>query len=130
MQPCKFTITTSVDEKETTVIYEGKIDVSDTMVVLTYQEGGSQICITLQKGIALIDRQGDYSLRLRLEEGKVHESALGIGGAEGKVLTKAHRVKYSREGNVFKLSLRYDLIFMEDEVQKMKLNLKGQIKDR
>lgn len=129
MQACRFTITTAVDEKENTVIYYGKIDVSETMVVLTYEEGASQICITLQKGIALIDRQGDYSLRLHLEEGKTKESGLGIGGAEGNVLTKTHRVKYSLERNVFKLSLRYDLIFMKDEVQKMKLNLKAQIKE-
>ena len=113
MQACRFTITTAVDEKENTVIYYGKIDVSETMVVLTYEEGASQICITLQKGIALIDRQGDYSLRLHLEEGKTKESGLGIGGAEGNVLTKTHRVKYSLERNVFKLSL----------------NLKAQIKE-
>lgn len=130
MQACEFKITTTVDEKENTIIYDGKIDVSDTMVVLTYQEGASQVCITLQKGVAFIDRQGDYTLRLHLEEGKLHESGLGIGGAEGNVLTKTHRVKYSLEGKVFKLSLRYDLIFMADEVQKMKLNLRGKIKDR
>ena len=68
-------------------------------------------------------------MRLHLEEGKTKESGLGIGGAEGNVLTKTHRVKYSLERNVFKLSLRYDLIFMKDEVQKMKLNLKAQIKE-
>ena len=49
MQACRFTITTAVDEKENTVIYYGKIDVSETMVVLTYEEGASQICITLPK---------------------------------------------------------------------------------
>lgn len=130
MHACKFTITTAVDEKENTVIYDGKIDIDDSMVVLTYEDGASLVCITLQKGIALIDRQGDYSLRLHLEEGKTHESGLGIGGSEGKVLTKAHHIKYTFNRNVFKLSLRYDLIFMEDEVQKMKLNLTARIKDR
>ena len=128
MQACKFTIITSVDEKENPVIYDGKIDIGEAMVVLAYEEGASQICITLQKGIALIDRQGDYSLRLHLEEGKTKESGLGIGGAEGNILTKTHRVKYSFANNIFKLSLCYDLIFAEDEVQRMKLNLKAQIK--
>ena len=128
MQACKFTITTAVDEKENTVVYDGKIDVRETMVILTYEEGGSQICMTLQKGVALIDRQGDYSLRLHLEEGKTMESGLGIGGSEGTILTKTHRVKYSLMNNIFKLSLCYDLIFTEDEVQWMKINLRAQIK--
>ena len=128
MQACKLTITTTVDEKENTVVYDGKIDVEETAVVLTYEEGASLICITLQKGIALIDRQGDYSLRLHLEEGKTKEGGLGIGGSEGDILTKTHRVKYSFANNIFKLSLCYDLIFMEGEAQRMKLNLKAQIK--
>lgn len=130
MQSCKFTITTSVDEQENTVVYDGKIDLGEVNTVLTYEDGGSRVCITLQKGMAFIDRQGDYSLRLRLEEGETHESGLGINGAEGKVFTRAHRVKYTFDRNIFKLSLRYDLIFTENEVQKMKLNLKAQIKNR
>ena len=130
MQSCKLTITTVVDEQVNTVAYDGKIDIGETKTILTYEEGLSQICITPQKGIALIDRQGDYSLHLYLEEGTTHESKLGINGAEGKVFTKAHRIKYALEHNIFKLSLRYDLIFTENEVQKMKLNLKAQIKNR
>ena len=128
MQACKFTIITAVDEKENTVTYDGKIDIGDAIIVLLYEEGASQVCITLQKGVALIDRQGDYSLRLRLEEGKAKESGLGIGGSEGTILTKTHRVKYSFANNIFKLSLCYDLIFSEGEAQRMKLNLKGLIK--
>jgi uncharacterized beta-barrel protein YwiB (DUF1934 family) len=130
MQSCKLTITTSVDEQENTVVYDGKIDKGEANTVLTYEDGASRVCITLQKGVAFIDRQGDYSLRLRLEEGETHESNLGINGAEGKVFTRAHRVKYTLDRNIFKLSLRYDLIFTENEVQKMKLNLKAQIKNR
>ena len=130
MQACKFTITTSVDGIENTVSHVGSIDVSEERVTLTYKENDSQVCITLQKGRAQIDRRGDYSLSLRLEEGKTLESALGIGGTEGGVFIKTHRVKYSLDGNIFKLSLRYDLIFSEEELQKMKLNLKGIIKNR
>ena len=78
----------------------------------------------------MIDRQGDYSLRLRLEEGKTTESFFGIGASEGKILVKTHRVKHLFEGVTLKLSLRYDLIFAENEVQKMKLNATAQIKKR
>ena len=128
MQACKFTITTAVDEKENTVVYNGNIAVEDTVTKLTYAAENSNVCITLQKGVALIERQGDYTLRLRLEEGKTHTGVLGIGGAEGNVSIKTHRVKYSLENGVLKLSLRYDLIFSEDEIQKTKLNLKAHIR--
>ena len=66
MQNCKLTMTTSVDGQENTVAYQGTIKVADRLIVLNYAEGESTICITLQKGVVLIDRQGDYSLRLRL----------------------------------------------------------------
>jgi uncharacterized beta-barrel protein YwiB (DUF1934 family) len=128
MQACKFIITTTVDEKENTVVHNGNLSVEDTMTKLTYAEERAHVCITLQKGIALIERQGDYTLRLRLEEGKTHVGVLGIGGAEGNVSIKTHRVKYSLENGVFKLSLGYDLIFSGKEIQKTKLNLKAHIR--
>ena len=130
MQACKFTINTSVDEVESAVARVGTIQVEDGIFVLCYEEENARVIITLQKGVARIDRDGDYSLQMQLEEGKTTKSLLSIGGTQGGIVTKTHRVKYSQEGKVFKLSLRYDLIFSEDEVQKTKLNLKGQIKDR
>ena len=130
MQACKFTINTSVDEVESAVARVGTIQVEDGIFVLCYEEENARVIITLQKGVARIDRDGDYSLQMQLEEGKTTKSLLSIGGTQGGIVTKTHRVKYSQEGKVFKLSLRYDLIFSQDEVQKTKLNLKGQIKDR
>ena len=129
MQNCKLTIVTSVDDTENTVVRNGKIEAKESSVVLTYEEENALICMTFQKGLAFIDRQGDYTLRLPLEEGKTHEGVLGIGSAEGKVGITTHRVKYTLQGNLFKLSMRYDLIFTENEVQKTKLNLKAQIRN-
>ena len=129
MQACRFTITTSVDETENTITREGTIQIEDGVCTLRYKEENAMVGITLQKGTARIDRDGDYSLQMRLEEGKITQSLLSIGGTQGEIVTKTHRVKYAQEGKIFKLSLCYDLIFSE-EVQKTKLNLKGQIKDR
>lgn len=130
MQPCKFAITTSIDEQENSVTYVGTINACEEGIHLAYKDGEANVSITLQKGVVIIDRQGDYALHMRLEEGKKTESLLSIGGSQGSVLTQTHYVKYALEGNRFRLSLRYDLIFSEAEIQKTKLNLKGQIRNR
>lgn len=129
MQTCKFTITTAVDGEENTLIKQGNIDFSQDAVVLRYDEEGARVYITLQKGRAMIVRQGDYSLSLPLEEGKQTEGALGLGGADGKISLQTYTVKYAKEGKLFKLALRYDLIFPQDERQKMQLNLRATIKE-
>ncbi len=128
MQVCKFTITTAVDGAENTVVREGKIEFPENAVVLHYEEESAMVCITLQKGEASIVRQGDYSLRLMLEQGKLTEGSIGLGGADGKIAIQTYTVKYAKERNVLKLSLRYDLIFSQEERQKMQLNLRATVK--
>ena len=130
MQDCRLTIITSTDGQENTVGYDGKIDVCEGVVRLIYNEKDAAICITAQKGLVVIERTGDYSLRLHLEEGKKTDGLLGIGGAVGKVQTETYRAKYLLDECVLKLSLRYNLIFSAMEVQEMKLNIKAQIKKR
>ena len=127
MYTCKFAITTSVDGQENAMIRMGQFNISGDEVLLTYQEEGAAVSIVLKKGIAVIDRRGDYSLHLTLEQGKTVEGNIGIGGSCGTVLAKTHHLKYSMERGVFKLSLGYDLLFGE-ETQKMRLKLRGQIK--
>ncbi len=129
MQTCKFTITSAFDGEENTVIRQGKIEFSENTALLRYEEESAKVCITLQKGEAIIVRQGDYSLRLTLEQGKSTEGSIGLGGADGKIDIQTHTVKYTKERNVFKLALRYDLIFSQEERQKMQLNLRATIKE-
>lgn len=129
MQTCKFTIVTAVDGEENTLIKQGDIDISEDAVVLRYDEENARVCITLQKGKAHVVRQGDYSLSLPLEQGKNTEGVLSLGGSDGKIALQTYTVKYIRMGSVFKLSLRYDLIFSEEERQKMQLNVRATIKE-
>ena len=129
MQRCKFTIITAADGEESTLTKQGYIDFSQAAIALRYEEESAKTCITLQKGKADILRQGDYSLSLPLEEGKRTEGTLGLGGSDGHIAIQTHTVKYTKEGCVFKLALRYDLIFSPEERQKMQLNLRATIKE-
>lgn len=129
MQGCKFTITTAVDGEENTVVKKGNIDFLENSVVLQYAEESANVCITLQKGEATVVRQGDYSLSLALKQGKQTEGNIGLDGADGRIAIQTHNVKYAKERNVFKLSLRYDLIFSQEEKQKMQLKLRASLKE-
>ena len=129
MQACKFTITTAVDGETNAAVKVGTIDVLDEKTVLRYQEESASVCIALQKGEAVIDRQGDYFLHLPLSQGKITLGNIGLGGSEGKISIQTHTVKYSQSGKVFRLSLRYDLIFSQEERQKMQLNLRATVKE-
>ena len=128
MQTCKFTITTAVDGEENTLIKQGSIDFSQEGVVLRYEDEGAKVCIRLQKGKADVLRQGDYSLSLPLEEGKTTDGRLGLGGADGTIAVQTYTVKYAKDGKVFKLALRYDLLFSREERQRMQLNLRATLK--
>ncbi len=128
MQVCNFIITSSIDGEENTVTRKGTIDIcNDTDVLLRYDEENAKVCITLQKGLAVVDREGDYSLHLLLEQGKTTDGRIGLNASAGNVPVQTHRVKYSWERNVFKLSLGYALLFGEEK-QKMQLNIRAQIR--
>ena len=129
MQTCKFTILTSADGQERTTIKQGEIDFSGEFVLLRYQEEGVFVEVHLQKGKATIIRRGDYSLLLPLEQGKQTEGRLGIAGSDGKIALQTHSIKYVKEGKVFRLFLRYDLLFSQDEKQKMQLNIRTTLKE-
>ena len=128
MQACKFTITTAVDGEISTVVKSGRMNILDDRFILYYQEEGANVCIVLQKNEAVIDRQGDYLLHLPLQQGEMSVGSIGLGGSDGKISIQTHSVKYSQDRNLFKLSLRYDLIFSEEERQKMRLNLRATLK--
>lgn len=128
MQKCRFTIISAVDGEKNTAIKQGSIDIFEGTVILRYEEEAAKVCITLQMGKAHVVRQGDYSLSLPLDQGKKTEGHLGLGAADGKIAIQTHTVKYVKEGIVFKLSLRYDLMFSAEERQKMQLNIRAVIK--
>ena len=122
MQDCYITITTEADGTENTITRQGRWEPSVNSVKLHYCEENAQIFLQLVDGCAYIKRMGDYTLSLSLEEGKLLDGKIGIGGAKGDVQTYARKISYFLKKDSLLLSLHYDLI-ISNETQKMKLRL-------
>ncbi len=122
MKTCRLTITTIADGEENSIVREGKMCLALSEAELFYREEGALVSVKLHDSMAEIIREGDYTLRLFLEEGKQTRGAIGIGGAEGEIQTFARRIAYSVSKDSLLLSLHYDLM-ISGETQEMKLRL-------
>ena len=122
MQACKVTIATTVDGKTTEIVRDGEMSIENNGVKLRYTEENAQVLLCYEKGEVVIDRQGDYTMRLRMKKGETCDGVLGIGGSQGAIQTKTDRLAYSLKDDSFMLSLHYDLL-IGNETQKMRIRL-------
>ncbi len=125
MAVCKLTILSFVDGQENKRIRMGKLEREGEKHILFYREESAQVRICLQGGKATVDRVGDYSLFLPLEEGKVTLGRLGMGGSEGEIPVATSVIDYKAEENFLKVVLGYRLQFGA-EPQKMRLEITAQ----
>lgn len=126
MEECRLSITTQANGEENGIIRKGKILLSPLSAQINYCEENAEVCLKLQNNRAIIERVGDYTLSLLLEEGKQTEGKIGIAGSMGNVGVYTHRVSYSSSKDSVLLSLHYDLLFGEEK-QVMKLRLLARI---
>ncbi len=122
MQICKVTITTTVDGESSKIVRMGKIDISKQEIRLFYREENAQCTVVLQGDCATVRREGDYSLRLELVQGKGSKGALCVGGSEGALDVYTEKLSYRIEENTLCAFLHYRLLFGE-EAQDMQLRL-------
>ena len=122
MKACKVTITTMADGQENTIVRDGEMELSASKITLVYREPSAAVRMQLEGETAIVERMGDYTLRLHLSRGKITEGEIGIGGSSGPIQSFTHRVNYSATENSLLLALRYDLIISGD-TQKMQLRL-------
>ena len=122
MKTCVLTITTTTDGQENTIIRKGEMQLALSGIYLRYKEESATVSLQIQGETAQMDRQGDYSLHLALERGVVQKGSIGIAGAEGEVLTYAHKISYAQRTDSVLLLLHYDLDF-GGEKQKMQLRI-------
>ena len=122
MQHCKLTIITSVDGQETEFSCEGRMLLSAYTAKLVYAEENAKISLIFEKETVQVSRQGDYTLRLNLQQGERTNGVIGIGGNEGDIETYTHAISYSIGKDSLLASLRYDLL-LGGEIQKMKLRI-------
>ena len=128
MQKCLVTITTSADGVENTITREGKMLLSEERVQLCYREEGALICVEFFGNSVRMERSGDYTLKLVLNNGKAGEGEIGINGASGSVGTFTDRILYSMTEKCLHAVLHYDLI-IAGQRQKMRLNINAKYVD-
>ena len=111
MRNCDLTLTTTVEENRTQVKQSGKLRSSEAETTLVYNEAQATVFIKFLKDTVIIERQGDYSLYIPLEKGKIKTGTLGIGGSEGEILVETHAIGYSLSKTALLASLSYTLHF-------------------
>ena len=127
MQQCNLTITTETDGKESTIRYEGEMQLASTSAELCYCEENASIRMRLNDEEALIVREGEYTLFLPLKTGEKSIGQLGISGSEGNIEIFTRKILYSINKDSAMLMLHYDLIF-GSEKQRMKLRIRARKK--
>ena len=128
MKKAKLTIHTQVDgQQETTATFDADMQLSLNSAVLSYVDGEAKVTLLLQNGEVSIRREGDYTLNLHLVEGKELPASLGILGNEGRIRTQTKSIQYSMTRESLLLSIKYAILFSEEERQEMKLRLIARI---
>lgn len=122
MQTCKITLTTSVDGKEAQIVRTGRVVLSLSKSMVSYQEENADITLIFEKECVKLERRGDYALSLLLKQGELSDGKLVFGGSVGNIRVKTHKVSYSIGKDSLLACLSYDLIFGEEK-QEMKLRM-------
>ena len=126
MQACKLTINTSADGQEAEFSCPGEMKLSTFGATLRYRQENAFVTLTLDGETALVERVGDYTLKLFLKRGVRTVGSIGIGGNEGEVEVETSRVDYVIRKDSLLAMLHYDLIF-GGETQKMKLRISARL---
>ncbi len=123
VQNCQMKITTTVDGQSTTILRKGKMDVSDT-IALAYEEEGAKVQITLRGREALLERFGEYDLRLPLRVGAQTTGSISFGGSAGEMPVQTLEIERIFDNADVEVRLRYRLLFGE-EAQDMRLHIRA-----
>ena len=116
------TITTVADGKTSEISREAEGILSYGLVQINYCEENAEVRLRLENGTVFIDRQGDYTLSLKLRKNERTQGELGINGAVGEVETHTTRIAYSLTDTSFMLSLHYSLL-VGVEAQDMRIRV-------
>lgn len=116
MTAWNITIVTTVEGKNET--HRRKAEeaaFSPLFVLLRYREENGLVTLRFSKEETVMERRGDYSMRLRFVDGEVTCGSLGLGGNEGEVSVQTYGVSYTIKAHSFLALLRYALIFGEEK---------------
>ena len=115
-------IKTSTDSTETEIVRVGKVEETANGLILRYHEETAEVEIRIYKERADLFRQGDYNLKLPLEQGKKTIGLLGLGGNEGEIEIFTREIFVGNAQGLMLVKLDYDLYFGQEK-QEMKLRI-------
>ena len=118
------TIRTAVDQVESRFSCKAEMELTSLSALLCYTEENAAVSIRVQEKEVLIERQGDYSMRLCLREDVRTVGTLSIGGNEGVLEVSTQCIDYAITENSLLLRLDYTLHF-GNESQNMALRMKA-----
>lgn len=110
MKACVVKISTVIDGVERSVQKSGEMSLDTLSATLVYNEDGATVTLTLENDVLNVLRVGDYSLQLRIEEGKEYFGKLGIGGSIGEITIRTKKLTYSLTRNSWLLLAKYTLL--------------------
>lgn len=119
METCAIFIKTVADDTESVATFKGECTIGETLRVC-YVEKGARVGLTVDKDGAIVERSGDYGLRLKLVPMQTTKGSISLGGYVGEVETETETVEYQVRGDTVFLKLGYALV-TGNEKQKMKL---------
>lgn len=122
MKKCSLTIITCADGQETNFSCEAEMELSPLSASLHYIQDGGDTVISFAERKVTIQRTGDYSILLNLEEGIIREGKLSIGSNDGNFQVISKKVSYAITDKSLLASFHYQLLF-EGGTQDMKLRL-------
>lgn len=122
MQKCSLTIVTVADGQESNFVCVAEMELTPLSACLHYIQEGAKTVVRFAEKKVTIQREGDYSMQLCLEEGKTLQGKLTIGGNEGIIPVHTQKIAYAITDKSLLASLQYRLIF-EGGAQEMKLRL-------
>ena len=78
MQPCFLRIVTSADGEESVFSQYAEMELTPLSAVLRYTQGDGRVFLRVSREGVLVEREGDYALKLYLSEGQTTAGVLGL----------------------------------------------------
>ncbi len=126
MRVCKLIVKTRVDGAEQKIVRMGKIESLDDGTRILYKEENATVQMTLRENEAILEREGEYSLRLPLTKGERTVGVLDFAGSAGDISVETYEIAFEQGENCLNATLRYALLFGEEK-QDMLVKIRGEV---
>ena len=126
MQSGFLSIVTTVDGVESRFSCQADMELNALSAVLSYKQEDAEVVVRVFSGGIVVERKGDYGLRLDLREGERTKGTLSIAGNEGEIDVYTEKAAYSISKSHLLVQLQYSLYFGQEK-QDMRLRLSASL---